>query len=289
MEKLPLSRIKRDKRAQPRAQISETIIAEYLETIRGGVYLPPLRVFYDGDDYWLADGFHRIEARSRNEERFVECSVEPGGLRDAILYSCKANATHGVRRSDDDKRRAVLTLLEDEEWGRWSDRTIAGRCGVSHPFVARIRQEQAAHLETLPDRPRTAARGDGAAYKMKTANIGRNSSAKPSAPATPAKRDSTWPPVGAVEPHSAIRVLAQSIVDVGATPQEIVSGCKSTEDRCDLRDACEPALTKLEAVVRELDITCDTSFIAARDGADDDSIHLGGGTLAAQGSDWGVK
>jgi hypothetical protein len=34
---------------------------------------------------------------------------------------------------------AVLTLLNDEEWGKWSDNQIAQKCGVSHPFVGSIR------------------------------------------------------------------------------------------------------------------------------------------------------
>ena len=38
-----------------------------------------------------------------------------------------------------DKRKAVLTLLEDDEWGQWSDREIARRCKVHHSFVSRVR------------------------------------------------------------------------------------------------------------------------------------------------------
>lgn len=47
-----------------------------------------------------------------------------------------ANASHGLRRTNDDKRRAVRTLLNDLEWLAWSDREVARACGVSHTFVA---------------------------------------------------------------------------------------------------------------------------------------------------------
>ena len=40
-----------------------------------------------------------------------------------------------------DKRRSVLTLLEDEEWGKWSNREIAKKCGVSPDLVDRLRRE----------------------------------------------------------------------------------------------------------------------------------------------------
>jgi hypothetical protein len=52
-----------------------------------------------------------------------------------------ANATHGLRRTNADKRRAALTLLQDEEWQRWSNREIARQCGVTHTFVAKLRRE----------------------------------------------------------------------------------------------------------------------------------------------------
>ena len=39
---------------------------------------------------------------------------DDGGLRDAILFSVGANAAHGLRRTNADKRRTVLLLWEDE-------------------------------------------------------------------------------------------------------------------------------------------------------------------------------
>ncbi|AFZ44358.1 protein of unknown function DUF1643 [Halothece sp. PCC 7418] len=40
-----------------------------------------------------------------------------------------------------DKRKAVVTLLQDEEWSQWSDRAIARQCQVSHHTVAKIHRE----------------------------------------------------------------------------------------------------------------------------------------------------
>jgi hypothetical protein len=57
-----------------------------------------------------------------------------------------SEATHGLRRSNADKRRAVAILLEDplvsadpETGAPWSDREIARRCAVDHTFVGRLR------------------------------------------------------------------------------------------------------------------------------------------------------
>jgi transposase-like protein len=66
------------------------------------------------------------------------------------MYAVGANAAHGLRRTNADKRRAVTMLLDDDEWGQWSDSAIARQCGVSHTFVATVR---AAIMQPLHDSP----------------------------------------------------------------------------------------------------------------------------------------
>ena len=66
--------------------------------------------------YWLADGFHRYHAHKQAGLDDIRVDLRQGNLREAILYSVGANAHHGLRRSNEDKRRAVLRLLEDPEW-----------------------------------------------------------------------------------------------------------------------------------------------------------------------------
>ena len=61
--------------------------------------------------------------------------------RDALRLALRENATHGQRRTNADKRKAVETALMDEEWGAKSDREIAGLCAVSHMTVNRVREE----------------------------------------------------------------------------------------------------------------------------------------------------
>ena len=79
----------------------------------------------------------------------LEISVINGTQRDAILHSVGANANHGLRRSNQDKRKAVTTLLQDNEWSQWSDafgsvfdlRAIARQCQVTQPFVSKLRKQ----------------------------------------------------------------------------------------------------------------------------------------------------
>jgi ParB-like chromosome segregation protein Spo0J len=108
---LPLSHISRNQRAQPRAKLDEQVIAEYAEAMRQGEIFPPVTVFYDGKDYWLADGYLRFEAAARIGRDSISAEVHEGTLRDATLWAVGANATHGRRRSEADKQRAARQLL----------------------------------------------------------------------------------------------------------------------------------------------------------------------------------
>lgn len=141
IENLDPMKIKADNRAQPRKDLNTDMTQAYAEAMADGAVFPPVIVFFDGDDYWLADGFHRRYAAMSILLASIPCEVRAGGLRDAILFSCQVNATHGVQRSSEDKRRAVTKLLQDDEWSHWSDREIASHARVDHKTVARIRAE----------------------------------------------------------------------------------------------------------------------------------------------------
>lgn len=132
-----------DKGTQSRSQISEDTVSEYAEAMRDGSQFPPVTVFFDGVDYYLADGFHRLLAVKRLAKTSITANVESGTLRDAILFSLSANSDHGLRRSNADKRKCVETLLDDFEWQAMSTREIASRCHVSGQLVEAVKAGRA--------------------------------------------------------------------------------------------------------------------------------------------------
>lgn len=138
---IPLAAIQTNGGTQSRAAVSDEVVAEYAAAMTAGAEFPKMVVFFDGSEYWLADGFHRHAALVRNGIMEVAPDIRQGNRRDAILYSVGANATHGYQRSNTDKRRAVMRLLEDAEWAQWSDREIARQCRVSADLANRIRKE----------------------------------------------------------------------------------------------------------------------------------------------------
>jgi hypothetical protein len=118
----------------------------------------------------------------------IAADVRQGTRRDAVLYSVGANALHGYPRSNDDKRRAVMTLLRDDEWSGWSDSEIARRCCVDHKTVGRLRAEIApTHLGNSQVTERTYTTKHGTQATMSTAAIGRRIDAPPPAPAVPSE------------------------------------------------------------------------------------------------------
>lgn len=154
---LPLTQLTADPEIQSRSVTNDDVIAEYSQRYAAGVVLPPVDVFFDGTTYRVADGFHRYAAAQLVRLHELPCVIHNGSRRDAILFATGANATHGLRRTNADKRKAVQTLLKDEEWMQWSDRVIAETCGVSHTFVANIRGE----LATVASCPAATIGADG--------------------------------------------------------------------------------------------------------------------------------
>ena len=173
-EKIQLSKIRLDGGTQSRANMNEDTVAEYVAAMEDGAHFPPVIVFYDGEKYWLADGYHRYFATRQKAAKtgltdylaYIECEVQQGTQRDAVLYSVGANATHGLRRTNADKRRAVETLLRDEEWAKWSNKEISRRCGVDDKTVASVRSNLSSEIPQIAREEITVSR-NGSSYTLR--------------------------------------------------------------------------------------------------------------------------
>lgn len=153
---------------QPRESLDQAVVIEYAEAMEAGDAFPPVMVFYDGAVFWLADGWHRVSAaRSVRGKTSIAAEIREGTRQDALLYSVGANAAHGLRRSNADKRKAVERVLADPEWATWSDREIARVCSVGHPLVAKIRKD----VTGIDSSERTYTTKHGTVATMETAQI----------------------------------------------------------------------------------------------------------------------
>jgi len=143
---ISLGDLVRDPRLQCRATIDEDVVAEYAEAMQSGAVLPPIKAVRDtlGGRFLVVDGWHRLGAHELLAEsepgRQAAVEVTEGDFRLALQMAVRANGDHGLRRTHDDKRRAVRVLLQDEEWCGLSTRDLGQMARVSHAFVGQVRK-----------------------------------------------------------------------------------------------------------------------------------------------------
>jgi hypothetical protein len=170
---LPPAIIRMDQSTQSRVSIDEETVKSYAQDLKDGADFPPITVFFDDTEYWLADGFHRLEAMIQIGRDAIEADAREGTQRDAILFAVGANATNGLRRTNADKRRAVELLLNDKEWSSWSDRQIADKCGVAPNTVKSHRENLSAQNAQIRHPEKRTVTRKGRIYTQKIAKIGK--------------------------------------------------------------------------------------------------------------------
>lgn len=180
---------------QTRAALNEDTVSDYAEAMERGDKFPAVTVFTDGAEYYLADGFHRVEALRRIGKKSVMAELQDGDYKAALLYALKANSTHGLRRTNADKRHALEMAWNAREHlfgGEPSQNLLADTCGISRQTVVRFLSAQvvtmlqgdapaAPTMPTRPIRPITAENGNAqaengtfAAPKMPVRRVGRD-------------------------------------------------------------------------------------------------------------------
>lgn len=135
---------------QTRVKLSDTVVKQYAKLMKGDekkevapVQFPLMVVYKDANgSYYLADGYHRIEAMKLNGVKEADFEVKLGSKKDAIIYNITANVSHGLRMTNKDKKNAVLRLLSLEGSEKLSAREIAKICGVDHKTVTKYRHEK---------------------------------------------------------------------------------------------------------------------------------------------------
>lgn len=139
---LKIKQIRTDGGTQSRKKIDTDKVVEYSERMKEGHVYDPIDVFFDGKEYWLADGFHRMAARKSNGETEIEVVVHEGTQRDAFIFAIGANNDgRGLSMTAAENRDNIIVLLRDEEWGKWSDERIAKVVKVPRLTVYRVRKK----------------------------------------------------------------------------------------------------------------------------------------------------
>lgn len=136
----PVEELVCDPRLQARREMSAEAIEDYRAAYVAKAPMPPIDVFQVGAVLYVVDGFHRRAAQENNG--FLRARVVgTGSFEEAIWHSTGANQGHGLRRSNEDKRRSVIRALDCGIGAEQSSRTLAEHIGVSDKFVSAVRSE----------------------------------------------------------------------------------------------------------------------------------------------------
>ena len=174
-QNLSPDQIRTDGSTQPRRSVNPATCREYRERMEAGDQFPPIEVFFDGTDYWLTDGFHRLDAhQGAHPDEPITCQIHQGSLSEARWHSYGVNRTHGLRRTNADKARAVRSALCHPMGAEKSDRQIAEHVGVSHATVIKYRNK----LQLSGQIDHSAVRTGKDGRKTNTTNIGRKGGQK---------------------------------------------------------------------------------------------------------------
>ena len=187
-ERILITSIRLDGGTQPRAALDFNAVEDYAEAMGAGATFPPVTVFYDGTDYWLADGFHRVKAAYAAGHDTIACEVHQGTVNDAQWCSFSANRTNGLRRTNQDKQRAVKAALAHAKSCGLSDQEIAKHVGVDAKTVGNWREKLTLEF------PESAKRKGRDGRSINVAKIGKRSPSANPAPADPS------PPASTVDP-----------------------------------------------------------------------------------------
>jgi transposase-like protein len=139
LQDLPLATLSFDESIQVRVAIDDAIVDDYTDYMQAGAVFPPITVFTDGRAYYLADGYHRLRAAQRCEQRTIAAEVHEGTQHDALWCALGANRTNGQRLNDGDKTRAVTLALTT--WPTKVNREIARQVGCSASLVSKVVQD----------------------------------------------------------------------------------------------------------------------------------------------------
>ncbi len=138
-EKVQLAEIVVDECLQCRAKIDEKVVEDYAAWMKEDVEFPAIVVYEIAGKIYLTDGFHRFAAAKLVGLEWLWADIRQGTRRDALAFSIKVNAKHGLRFTNADKRHAVELALK--EFTTMSAGWVADLCRVSQPFVSKISRE----------------------------------------------------------------------------------------------------------------------------------------------------
>lgn len=118
-------------------QLSQAKIAEYAENYDR---LPPVSVFKVDGEFYLVDGWHRINAAQKLEKMIVCVDVVgEGTMTDAKDFADFANVAHGIMLTREQKQAIAFRVINRHP--EWSLREVADKIKVHHSTISEWKKQ----------------------------------------------------------------------------------------------------------------------------------------------------
>jgi len=91
-----LSRLVRNPNLQVRRKLDQATINRYVEVLKAGNEMPPIKVAIINEAPVLIDGWHRVAAMEQLGLRDAEAIVQQATEKEAFWLAAKANLEHGL-------------------------------------------------------------------------------------------------------------------------------------------------------------------------------------------------
>jgi hypothetical protein len=140
--RIPLASIRVDGGTQHRPLDEETV-QHYADRMMDKSVFPPVEVVWDGTDYWLWDGFHRVAAARIAAPQLkisleIRVKITAGTLQDAQWLSFSANRDHGMPRTVGVVKGIMEAIFRNPLWNERTITDIARHVGVSTRYARAV-------------------------------------------------------------------------------------------------------------------------------------------------------
>ncbi len=111
---LPIKSLVMDKEVYPRTMIDWMQVVRYEEAMMSGAVFPPITVTKYKGKWIVIDGFHRVEAKKKLKEKYIEAEIlNLKTKKEIYIEAVKRNIGHGRQFSSYERTKIILTL---EKW-----------------------------------------------------------------------------------------------------------------------------------------------------------------------------
>jgi len=233
-----------DKQFQVRTALDPKTVQAYEQLIRDAG-LPGLEAFKDRPLLWgnarnrfsILDGWHRLSAARRIGRQSIEADVITGTPSEAMLAAMRANLTHGLQLTLEERKRACLRTIEalkEADGTQPSNEVVARELGMPESTLRSYRTElEAKGLIQAP------AKVKGLDGKVQAAR-------KPAAVKLKSDRKEESPPAAPEKPRCSREAKVEVKTDASSTVEASAPTEVASQNPMDLLNQAIAVLAQLD-------------------------------------------